>query len=207
MTATRTLRATTCLGMLLFASSATRAQTNQRFSVQASGLFVTLSGDAYESLKNGPGFEAQLRFNPGALSFGGGFQFSNHDVDASDVNGSAHLFGAFFEPRYVIATKSTSFAPYVSGRLAYLRQSLDADISGGPSVEGHSNGFQINGGGGFIVRVGPSINVDLGATFGRIDFGEATVKDKNSGVETKTPDADAGTNFVFRIGLAFGLGR
>ncbi len=202
MTATRGSCTLTCLTVLVLASSVAGAQTAQRLSVQASGLFVTLSGDAYSSLKNGPGFEAQLRFNPGALSFGGGFQFSNHDIDATDVDGSIRLFGAFFEPRYVIPAPSAMLAPYVSARLAYLRQSLNLE-----GFEGNSNGLQINGGGGVLVRLGSNVNVDLGATFGYIDFGESTVTDKSTGIETKTADADSGTNWVFRIGLAFGLGR
>jgi hypothetical protein len=203
MTASRRSRALILNALsLLIASGTAAAQTAQRFSVQASGLFVTLSGDAYENLKNGPGFEAQLRFNPGALSIGGGFQYSNHDVDDPTLDGSIKLLGGFLEPRYVIATSSTTFAPYISSRLAYLRQSLDLE-----GFEGNSNGFQINGGGGIIMRLGGNVNLDLGATFGYIDFGEATVKDKSTGIETKTEDADSGTNWVFRIGLAFGLGR
>jgi hypothetical protein len=46
------------------------------------------------------------------------------------------LLGGFFEPRYVFATQSAAFAPYVSGRLAYLRQSLNME-----GLEGNSNGF------------------------------------------------------------------
>ena len=142
-------RLAVCIPIAATLAGATPAagQTAQRFSAQASALFVTLSGDAYESLKNGPGFEAQIRFNPGAFSVGGGFQFSNHDIDdeaiGTPIDGSVKLYGAFFEPRYVIATQSTMFAPYLSGRLAYLRQSLDVE-----GAEGKANGFQINGGGG-----------------------------------------------------------
>lgn len=202
MTAIRSSTALMGLTLSLCVSTGLTAQTAQRFSAQASGLFVTLSGDAYASLKNGPGFEAQLRYNPGALSIGGGFQFSNHDIDATDLDGGIRLYGAFLEPRYVIAVQSATFAPYLSSRLALLRQSLNVE-----GFEGHSNGLQLNGGGGVIVRLATNVNLDLGATFGYIDFGEATTKNKSTGVETKTADADSGTNWVFRVGLAFGLGR
>jgi hypothetical protein len=188
------------LAASLAALAPAAAQTSQRFSAQASALFVTLSGDAYESLKNGPGFEAQLRFNPGALSIGGGFQFSNHDIDnegfENPVDGSIKLYGAFLEPRLVIVTQSTRLAPYVSARLAYLRQSLDVE-----GFEGHANGYQVNGGGGVLIRLAGNVNLDLGATFGYIDFSEATA----SG--TTSVDPDSGTNWVLRAGLAFGLGR
>lgn len=195
-------RSIACLSLAasFAALSSAAAQTSQRFSAQASALFVTLSGDAYESLKNGPGVEGQLRFNPGALSIGGGVQFSKHDIDNTgfedQIDGSIKLWGAFIEPRYVIATQSTRLAPYVSARLAYLRQSVDVD-----GVDAHANGYQMNGGGGILMRLAGNVNLDLGATFGYIDFSEAKV----SG--TTTADPDSGTNWVFRAGLAFGLGR
>ena len=193
----------TLIGLVaLLAAGTAKAQTAQRFSAQASGLFVTLSGDAYTSLDNGPGFEAQLRFNPGALSIGGGFQFSNHDISTATLDGSIRLLGPFLEPRYVIATQSPRFAPYVSSRLAVLRQSLNVE-----GFDGHANGLQINGGGGVIVRLATNVNVDFGATFGYIDFGKATLTNNGTGVETETEDAESGTNWVIRIGLAFGLGR
>jgi len=202
MMSTIRVRALLGLTVTLLSGTSARAQTAQRFSAQASGLFVTLSGDAYAALDNGPGFEAQVRFNPGALSIGGGFQMSNHDVATTGLDGSIRLLGPFLEPRYVIATQSPRLAPYVSSRLAVLRQTLNVD-----GFDGHANGLQINGGGGAIVRLASNINVDLGATFGYIDFGKATLTDKSTGVKTETEDSDTGTNWVIRIGLAFGLGR
>ena len=202
MTLTTRFRALIGVGVLLFVSNTAAAQTAQRFSAQASALFVTLAGDAYESLDNGKGFEAQVRFNPGALSIGGGFQLSSHDISTTSFDGSVRLLGPFLEPRYVIATQSPRFAPYVSSRLAMLRQSLNVE-----GYDGHANGLQINGGGGVIVRLASNVNVDLGATFGYIDFGKATLTNNSTGITTEEPDADSGTNWVIRIGLAFGLGR
>ncbi|MDQ3809598.1 MAG: hypothetical protein M3336_04840, partial [Chloroflexota bacterium] len=54
-------------------------QSAQRLSVQASGLYAALFGAAYENLNAGPGFEAQLRFTPSALSLGVGYQYTDHD--------------------------------------------------------------------------------------------------------------------------------
>ena len=202
MTLTTGFRALLGLTVVLATPSIGRAQTAQRFSAQASGLFVTLAGDAYEALDSGPGFEAQVRFNPGALSIGGGFQFSNHGIATNTLDGSVRLIGPFLEPRYVIATQSPRFAPYVSSRLAVLRQSLNVE-----GFDGHANGLQINGGGGVIVRLASNVNVDLGATFGYIDFGKATLTNESTGITTEEPDSDSGTNWVIRIGFAFGLGR
>ena len=196
-------RSMLCLPLALTVAGASSvvAQTGQPFSAQVSALFVTLSGDAYESLKNGPGFEGQLRFNPGALSIGAGFQYSTHDIDNTGFEeaasaGSVKLVGGFVEPRYVISTASARVAPYVSARLAYLRQSLDVD-----GFDGHANGYQINGGGGLLARLTGNVNLDVGATFGYIDFSEAKI----SG-DVTSADPDSGTNWVFRVGLAIGLG-
>jgi hypothetical protein len=202
MTVTRSISALTGLSLLLLVSSTSRAQTAQRVSAQASGIFVTLGGDAYEGLDNGPGLEAQFRFNPGALSIGGGFQLSTHGIQTTTLDGDIKLLGPFVEPRYVIAVQSSRAAPYVSSRIAYLRQTLDVE-----GFDGHANGVQFNGGGGVILRLATNVNVDLGATFGYIDFGRATLKDKTTGVESETEDSDSGTNWVVRIGFAFGLGR
>ena len=48
------------LGILALALTAPlSAQSARRISLQASGLYVGVFGDAFEGLKNGPGFEAQ----------------------------------------------------------------------------------------------------------------------------------------------------
>ena len=52
------------------------AQSAQRYSVQASGIFVGTFGEAYDGLKSGPGFEAQFRITPSAWSYGFGIQGS-----------------------------------------------------------------------------------------------------------------------------------
>jgi hypothetical protein len=185
---------------LVHAPASVSAQVAQRFSVQASGLFASLSGDAYEGLEGGIGFEAQFRWNPSAFSIGAGLQYTRHGVDDETFGDeNVVLFGGFLEPRYVFDVGSNTAAPYVSGRLSYIRASLDADAG---SVE--TNGFQLNAGGGVLVRLTPRMNLDIGATFGLVDFGEVTTK--VDGEEFTSGGSDGG-NFVLRIGLAFGLGR
>lgn len=184
-----------------FAPLALHAQSAQRMSVQASGISVGTFGEAYKGLKGGPGVEAQLRYTPSTWSFGAGFQFSNHDLTVLDEN--VKLLGAFFEPRRVIDVGNTSFAPYLSARLALLRQSADIEVDG-TKVTIKADGTQINGGGGILFRVSPTVNLDLGATYGLIHFGD--VKAEAAG-ESVTFDGTSGNgqNLVFRIGVAIGL--
>ncbi len=185
------------------------AQSAQRWSLQGSLLHVSTMGDAYEGLDAGIGAEAQVRFNPSAFSIGGGFQVSNHGVDFGDDLGdeSVMLAGVFVEPRYVIDVRSLRFAPYVSGRLSFLRQSADLDVPGfDETVTLSASGFQGNVGGGLLVRLTPRVNLDLGATFGVVNFGDVEAE---SGGETATFEGTSGSgqNLVLRLGLAFGLGR
>lgn len=181
------------------------AQSAQRVSIQASGLFVGTFGEAYEGLKNGPGVEAQIRYTPGVWSFGAGLQFSSHGTDEAEFEGeTVKLTGFFVEPRRVIDVGSASFAPYVSARLAFLRQSIDVDIQG-TSVSASASGTQINGGGGFLFRLTPNVNLDLGATYGLINFGDVEVTVPGFGRTTLEGTSGNGSNLVLRAGVAIGI--
>ena len=88
------------------------AQSAQKWSVQASGLYVGMFGKAYEGLKAGPGFEAQVRYTPSVWSFGFGGQASQHDFKDTELQGKkVTLAGAFFEPRRVLDVGSAKYAP------------------------------------------------------------------------------------------------
>src|ERR687895_593460 len=54
------------------------AQTAQPISVQLSGLYEGLAGDAFDDVQPGAGFEAQLRYTRGAWSVGVGYQMVRH---------------------------------------------------------------------------------------------------------------------------------
>jgi hypothetical protein len=173
--------------------------------VQASGIFVGTFGEAYDGLKNGPGFEAQFRITPSAWSFGFGIQGSAHSFDDEVLDSeSVTLAGVFFEPRRVIDVGSSQVAPYVSARLAFLQQSLDLDING-TTVSASANGAQVNGGGGILVRLSPRVNLDLGATYGLIRFGDVEVDIAGVGRTTVEGSSGNGSNLVLRAGVAIGL--
>jgi hypothetical protein len=198
-------RWTAVAGMLILSTVPAAAQTGSRFTIQGSGIYVGVGGSAFEGLENGPGFEAQIRLRPqsptlGLWSFGAGFQYSSHGIeDESGVNADVALYGGFFEPRRVIPVQSDKFAPYVSARLAVLRESLDY-----LGATASATGVQINGGGGFLINLAPNVNLDIGATLGYIRFGDLSIE---VGGQRATIDGGSGNNLVMRAGVAVGLGR
>ncbi|MEP7380821.1 MAG: hypothetical protein ABI910_04000 [Gemmatimonadota bacterium] len=189
----------------LVAPTGLQAQSAQRYSVQASGLFVGTFGEAYDGLKAGPGFEAQFRITPSAWSYGFGVQGSTHSFDDPSLgNNSVTLAGIFFEPRRVIDVGSSQFAPYVSARVAFLQQSLDLTVNG-TKVTADASGAQLNAGGGVLIRLSPKVNLDLGATYGLINFGDVQVDIAGVGKTTIDGTSGNGSNLVLRAGLAIGI--
>jgi hypothetical protein len=185
---------------LLVSSANVSAQAGTAWSVQGSGIFVGIGGNAFEGLTGGPGAEGQLRFNfPNRLSLGAGFQWSSHSPASGYDFDDVSLAGPFLEPRFVFLTPLPRLAPYVSLRLAYLRQKTTFD--GGSS---DASATQANIGGGVLVALGGTANLDLGLTYGALSFGEVTVNAPGGGV---SGELGSGTNLVLRAGLSIGIGR
>lgn len=173
------------------------AQSAQAFSLQASGLVNGVSSGLLAGLQNGVGGEAQLRYTPGALSVGAGFQFTIHGLD--DRMDNAQLYGGFLEPRYRIHAGSNVVAPYVSTRFSLLKVGFTGgDLSLSSTV------IQLNGGGGLLTRLSSRLNLDVGATFGYNRLGSGTLTSRSSGITTPV-ESSSGPNVVFRLGLAVGL--
>lgn len=198
------------------------AQSAQRWSLQASGLYVGLFGNAYEGLKSGPGGEVQVRVTPSLWSYGAGLQYSTHSIKNADGY-SVGLSGVFFEPRRVFDIGSTRYAPYLSARLAYLKLSADLDLAAGrvsrandagialavarrAQYELSATGLQGNIGGGVLAKLTPRVNLDLGLTLGAIRFGTAKLKQGNTVINESDGTTGTGQNVVVRAGLAIGLG-
>jgi hypothetical protein len=174
------------------------AQSAQAISLQASGLFNGVFGSVFQGLQDGFGGEAQLRYTPSAFSIGGGFQYTIHHIQNRTED--AKLYGGFVEPRYRIHTGSYVLAPYVSARFSVLK----VGFTGG-DLSISSTFIQLNGGGGLLYRVGPRINLDVGATYGYDRLGGGTLRRKASGTSSQF-DSSSGSNVVFRLGFAVGIG-
>lgn len=187
----------TSLGVVALGISSAAAQTAQRFSVQASGLYANLFGDAFANVGRGLGGEAQLRYTPGAFSIGAGFQYTDHDTPGTP-DATFHLYGGFLEPRYVLDVGSSTLFPYVSTRFSILSQKITRP---NPQIEISASGVTLNGGGGVLFRLGSRVNLDVGSTFGYTHFG-----DSETDGSTNPNTSQSGSNVVVRIGLAVGLG-
>jgi hypothetical protein len=186
------------LPTVLLLSGELEAQSAQAFSIQVSGLYNGVFGSVFTGLQDGLGGEAQIRYTPGALSLGGGFQYTTHELE--DREEDARLYGVFLEPRYRIHTGSNVLAPYLSARLSLL----EVGFSGG-DLSLSSSFIQLNGGGGVLYRLGSRLNLDLGATYGYNRLGAGTLTNERNGTEV-TIDSSSGSNVVVRLGFAVGLG-
>jgi len=185
------------LALVALLSADLQAQSAQAISLQVSGLYNGVFGNAFNGLQDGVGGEAQIRYTPGAFSVGAGFEYTRHGLD--NVMEDAELYGGFVEPRYRIHTGSNVLAPYVSARFSLLA----VGFTGG-ELSTDSNFIQLNGGGGLLYRLGPRINLDFGATYGYNRLGSGTLK--RNGATLRTFDSSSGANAVVRLGLAVGIG-
>jgi hypothetical protein len=155
-------------------------------------------GNVFTGLQDGIGVEGQIRYTPGALSIGAGFQYTTHGLENRMED--TRLYGGFVEPRYRIHTGSNVAAPYLSARFSLLK----VGFSGG-DLSLSSNFIQLNGGGGVLYRIGPRLNLDFGATYGYNRLGSGTLTRESNGSAVPI-ESSSGSNVVVRFGFALGLG-
>jgi hypothetical protein len=190
------------------AAGSASAQTGQKLSVQGSLLYSDLFGDQFPTLTAGFGGEVQLRYTPGAMSWGAGIQYTMHGDSEAEEDGhdpNVKLLGVFVEPRYVINTGSSRTAPYLSARLAYAQFDVEVNFSDGDVLTFTSNGVTLNVGGGLLVNLASRVNLDVGATVGYSNY-----KDTVGNTDFQGPfdqPGGSGANVVVRLGLAVGLGK
>jgi hypothetical protein len=173
------------------------AQSAQTFSLQVSGLVNAVLKDVFVGLQNGVGAEAQFRYTPGALSVGAGFQFTVHGLEERSDN--ARFYGGFVEPRYRIHAGSNVVAPYISSRFAVLKVGFS-----GEDLSLSSTLLELNGGGGILVRLGPRVNLDAGATLGYNHLGKGILVTQVGGNAVPVTSI-SGSNLVAHLGVAIGL--
>jgi hypothetical protein len=188
----------TAMAVSAMLSSELAAQSAQPVSLQVSGLFNGVFGQVFSGLQDGVGGEAQIRYTPGAVSIGAGFQFTTHELQNREED--ARLYGGFIEPRYRIHAGSNVVAPYVAARFSVLK----VGFSGG-ALSLSSAFIELNGGGGLLFRLGSRVNLDVGGTFGYDRLGSGTLRNRQTGSEVPI-DSGSGSNMVARLGLAVGLG-
>ena len=182
------------IGSLVFSGTATlaSAQSAQKYALQVAVLGTGIRYGGGGTLR-GIGFEPQFRFNrlvsreAYAISLGLGAQYTTHASGGDELN----IAGAFVEPRFVPVIGSSKVFPYLSGRLAYLQQSNNFGTS--------STGFAYGAGGGFVVKLTTTVNLDAGVQLVRQQFGdfELTNGDPVGFVPFTTYAAKIGLNFGF----------
>jgi hypothetical protein len=161
-------------------------------SLQVSGLAAVPFGGGLANVTAGVGWEGQLRINPSAFSLGAGVEQTFHTNNSGTLD--VTLLGGFLEPRYVVDFGSDNAVLYLSMRAALSQMTLAS-----ATAESTGTGYTLNGGGGFLVRLGDRTNLDLGATMGYKKLGQAVLG-------STTYDLGTGANLVGRVGLAIGIG-
>lgn len=152
-------------GTAVFAPCAD-AQSAQPYSLQLAALFTSFDNGGVNV--GGVGVEPQFRLNRlystedfGALSLGIGGQFTSHSRGGDNLK----ISGLFFEPRWVPALTSNTVFPYLSARLAFLRQSNNFEA---PS----SSGTGFGAGGGLAIKLTKTVNLDAGVQLVRQKLGD-----------------------------------
>ena len=182
--------------LLLLAAGQAFAQSAQRFSVHASVLRISFSGDGYAGTGAGVGFEVQGRYRLPFISVGLGFQLTRHKSFGASEN--SQFTGFFIDPRYVLPVKSTSFGPYLGGRFAIHKQRVNY----GPATL-TTSGVAFGPGGGMLFRLNRRLNLDVGFTYNYASFGTGQVNGKS----IAGSKIGSGTSLVARAGLSYGFGR
>jgi len=182
-------------GALASGTAATvAAQSAQKYALQVAvlGTGIRYGGG---TTANGVGIEPQLRFNrlvsreQFAISLGIGAQYTQHTAGGDELT----IAGGFIEPRFVPVIGSSRVFPYLSGRFAFLQQSSNFGTS--------STGLAFGGGGGLVIKLSSSVNLDGGVQLVRQQFGDFEFNDGAPG--TFNPF----TTYAAKLGLNFGFPR
>ncbi|MCU0634213.1 MAG: hypothetical protein MUE41_05010 [Gemmatimonadaceae bacterium] len=198
----RSFRALSAAAALAAVTAVGHAQSAQPVSLQLSVLGTAI--DNGPTNIGGIGVEPQVRFNwlksasRGVISVGIGGQWTRHTSGNDEIT----IAGVFLEPRWVFPVNSERFAPYGALRLGVLQQRSTIDLGRVGVWEGNSIGNALGGGGGFVVRLTPRVNIDIGGAIVRQQFGELTLP-SNIG----TIYGDGVLTYAVKAGFTVGLGN
>ena len=181
------------LGVVVAAPNAV-AQSRQPWSVQGSALYTAQDFGGEAGTIGGLGFEAQARRTFPGFSLGAGLQYSRHKSGPDALN----LTGIFVEPRFVPNVTMGSFAPYLAGRVVFLRASLDSELL---DATGSSNGLAFGAGAGLIYPLTRRVNFDVGGAVIRQSLGNMTLDDAGD-IEVEFPSF---LGYVVKAGFSIGF--
>jgi outer membrane protein with beta-barrel domain len=186
------------LAATVFAAPARAQYATPRLSIEGNALYGTMSGRDVRDLGDATGFDAQARLGVQAFSIGAGYLQTSQSLDGASAD--VRLRGPFVEPRINLPFYYSSFTPYISGRLARLKQYDDQGSTGLTATS-------VGGGLGVLVRLAPAIHLNLAGTYQSTrykydDVSSGSLFDLgSSGSETVR-----GNSFDLRAGLSLGFG-
>ncbi len=159
--------------------------------IGASGGWVALGGDLFGDLGSAFGAEVTARYTwPSNFQLLLGGHYSNHSLEETDTK--IALLSVFADARYVLAMiDSERIAPYMGGRVAYVRLSPDDSSSGG-SASGASFGGLV----GFLFEMVPRLSFEAYGYFGGLILGNASNLPLDS-------DDDTGNLTIIQVGLVY----
>ncbi len=150
-------------------------QSNTNSSVRATqpGIGIGFSvgyagqmGSTSSSIQNSLGYEGYLRYgSPFGLFLRGGIHISTHEIEQASP--SYRLTSFFLEPQYVALSLSSHWAPFVSGRIAYLQEGVDQ-----PGSDIKASGFSLGGGLGTLYRLTPQVALEGALSFALASLGD-----------------------------------
>ncbi|MDF1501550.1 hypothetical protein [Roseisolibacter sp. H3M3-2] len=168
--------------LLLVAAASLHAQG---LAVGGGGIYAGSRASGPGRLQEGYGFDAFAAVGGGPLSLAGGYQRSVQAL--RDVDTRVTLQGPYLEPRLALGL-GRGATPYLTGRVALLRETVRGDVV----TVSNSARTAVGAGLGFLVPLGPAINLDLAAHYTRFDVKQ---------------DTRAGDGALVRAGLVFGFPR
>lgn len=161
------------------------------FGIGASGGWVALGGDAFQDLRSAFGAEVTARYTwPSNFQLLLGGHYSNHSLEELDTK--LAVLSVFADARYVLAMMdSERIAPYIGGRVAYVRLSPN----NGPA-DGSVNGASFGGLVGFLFEIVPRLAFETYGYFGGLILGGIG----NLPLES---DEDTGNMTIIQVGLVY----
>jgi hypothetical protein len=195
----RLVRASAAAALVLLTVTAVQAQTSVAptgFAFGGNLGYYTLSGDDFEGIDSGLGFEGNVRYSwLSGFQILGGVHYASHGIDGLDEN--INVLSIFVEPRYVFAIGSPTLSPFVGGRAGWVRQSLDIE-----GIDASADGVAFGGSGGLLFQVAPQVAIETSVMFAAVSFGDIEVEG-----ESVDGTDSSGTTLALQGGIVISLPR
>lgn len=156
------------LGLLVLCGTAS-AQEHEPALAPGLGLGGSVGLNGIGGSENGPigsGVGWELRLSGSlrqGLYVGSGITLSTHDLTGETT--PWQILSFFLEPRWLINGLSSTYAPFVAARGAWIREKVP-----GTTWELRAHGRSWGGGGGVMVRLAPQISLEAGLLFGTMKY-------------------------------------